>query len=104
MEDFDKFYNLALRFLSYRPRSEKEVRDRLKIKYQKSNLKDLELIIDRVIQKLKKYNFVNDLEFAKKWIESRMKFKPRSLRLIKLELKKKGISDDIIQAIIHDSF
>ena len=38
MEDFEKFYNLALRFLSYRPRSEKEVRDRLKIKNQISKI------------------------------------------------------------------
>lgn len=99
----DKFYNLALRFLSYRPRSEKEVRDRLRIKNQELGIKNLNYIIDQVIQKLKEYNFINDLEFARKWIESRMRFKPRSLRLMKLELKKKGVSDDVIQTIIHDS-
>lgn len=103
MGDFEKFYNQALRFLSYRPRSEKEVSDKLKIKYQKSNLKDLALIIDKVIQKLKEKKFINDEEFARGWIESRLRFKPRSLRLIKLELRRKGISDDIIQVIIHDS-
>ena len=96
MEDFEKFYNKALRFLSYRPRSEKEVRDRLKIKYQKSNLKDLMLIIDRVIQKLKEKKFINDEEFAKGFVESRLRFKPRSLRLIKIELKQKGIDPETI--------
>ena len=102
MQDFEKFYNLALRFLSYRPRSEKEVRDRLKIKYKKSNLKDLKLIIDRVIERLKKHKFINDEEFAKWWIESRLRFKPRSLRLIKLELKQKGIDSETINKIIND--
>ncbi len=102
MGDFEKFYNKALEFLSYRPRSEKEVRDRLKIKYQKSNIKNFALIIDKVIQKLKKYDFVNDLEFAKKWVESRLRFKPRSARLIKLELKQKGIGQDIIDKMIND--
>lgn len=103
MSDFEDFYNSALRFLSYRPRSEKEVRERLRIRNQESGIKNLNSIIDQVIQKLKEYNFINDLEFARKWIESRMKFRPRSLRLIKLELKKKGISDETIQTIIHDS-
>jgi len=102
MEDFEKFYNLALRFLSYRPRSEKEVRDRLKIKNQKSNLKDLDLIIDKVIEKLKEKKFINDEEFAKGWIESRLRFKPRSLRLIKLELKNKGIDSETIEKMIND--
>ena len=99
---FERFYNFALRFLSYRPRSEKEVRDRLKIKYKKSNLKDLKLIIDRVIERLKKHKFINDEEFAKWWIESRLRFKPRSLRLIKLELKQKGIDSETINKIIND--
>jgi len=102
MDEFGKFYNLALRFLSYRPRSEKEVRDRLKIKNQKSNLKDLDLIIDKVIEKLKEKKFINDEEFAKGWIESRLRFKPRSLRLIKLELKNKGIDSETIEKMIND--
>jgi len=100
--DFEKFYNLALRFLSYRPRSEKEVRDRLelKIKNQKSKIKDADLIIDKIIKKLKEYNFINDEEFAEKWIGSRLRFKPRSLRLIKLELKNKGIGAEIIEKLV----
>lgn len=96
MEDFERVYNSALRFLSYRPRSEKEVRDRLKIKYQKSNLKNLPLIIDKVIQKLKEKKFINDEEFTKGWVENRLRFKPRSLRLIRFELKHKGIDPEII--------
>ena len=47
MGDFEKFYNKALEFLSYRPRSEKEVRDKLKTKKV-----ELE-VIDRIISKLK---------------------------------------------------
>lgn len=97
MEDFEKFYNSSLRFLSYRPRSEKEIEGKLKSKKVSSE------IIEKIIIKLKEKRFINDEEFAKWWIESRIRFKPRSLRLIELELKQKGISDDIIQTIIHDS-
>lgn len=86
----EKFYNSILRFLSYRPRSEKEVRDKLKEKKADSK------IIENIVNKLKEYNFINDSEFAKRWIESRLKFKPRSLRLIKIELKQKGIDKKLI--------
>lgn len=86
----DKFYNSALRFLSYRPRSEKEVRDKLKTKKVEPS------IIEKIISKLKDKKFINDEEFAKGWIESRQRFKPRSLRLIKIELKQKGIGSEAI--------
>ena len=98
MDYFEKFYNSALRFLSYRPRSEKEIRDRLRIRNQESGIKNLTLLIDRVIEKLKEYKFIDDAEFAKKWIESRLRFKPRSLRLIKFELKRKGVPSEIIES------
>lgn len=101
----DKFYNFALRFLSYRPRSEKEVRDRLKLKVQKSKVKistQNSKVIDEVIQKLKDKKFINDEEFARLFVESRLRFKPRSLRLIKIELKQKGIDTDLINKMIND--
>jgi regulatory protein len=100
MDNFEKFYNKSLEFLSYRPRSEKEVRDRLEIKNQKSKIKVDESIIDKVIEKLKEKKFLNDEEFARGWIESRLRFKPRSLKLIKFELKQKGIKPEIIEKIM----
>lgn len=96
MENFEKFYNFVLRFLSYRPRSEKEVREKLKLK--KAELS----VIEKIIAKLKEKKFINDEEFAKGWIESRLRFKPRSLRLIKMELKQKGIDPETIDQMIND--
>ncbi len=94
---FDKFYNKALRFLSFRPRSEKEVRDNLK----KAKVPDS--TIQAISVKLKEKNFLNDEEFAKWWIEQRTAFKPRSLRLIKMELRQKGIAQDLIKKMIYES-
>jgi regulatory protein len=93
----DKFYNLALRFLSYRTRSEKEVRDKLRTKQIEPQ------IIEKIISKLKDKRFINDEEFARQWIENRSRFKPRSLRLVIMELKQKGINDEIIGIVTHDS-
>lgn len=94
--NFEKLYNAALRFLSYRPRSEQEIRNKLKEKRVEQE------IIDKVVQKLKDKKFINDEEFAKAWIESRLRFKPRSLRLIKLELKRKGIDPETINEMMND--
>ena len=94
MGEFEKFYNKALKFLSYRPRSEKEIRDKLRRK------KASEEIINKIISRLKENNFLNDEEFAKWWIEQRTNFKPRSVRLIKIELKQKGIDKELIDETI----
>ncbi|OGH22389.1 MAG: hypothetical protein A3F31_02565 [Candidatus Levybacteria bacterium RIFCSPHIGHO2_12_FULL_38_12] len=114
MDPFEKYYTKAIKFLSYRPRSEKEVRDRLKKKPRHSRLDrefiyprfredDSLKIIDQVIKKLKEQEFINDEEFAKWWIEQRNQFKPRSIRIIKMELKQKGIASELIQAHIQSS-
>ena len=94
MDEFEKFYNKALKFLSYRPRSEKEIRGKLKRK------KASEEIINKIIQRLKENNFINDEEFVKWWIEQRTTFKPRSLKLIKIELRQKGVDKELIEETI----
>lgn len=98
MDTFEKFYNKSLRYLSYRPRSEKEIRD-----YIKKCAKDLDSsITEKIISKLKEYNFLNDENFAKLWIEQRTNFKPKSLRVIKMELAQKGIKKELIEDMIYD--
>jgi regulatory protein len=97
MENFEKFYNASLRFLSFRPRSEKEVRDSLKRK------KAPPKIIEEIILKLKELNFINDREFAKWWIEQRLTFRLKALRVIKNELKLKGIIDEITEDVLRES-
>ena len=83
MDEFENFYNKALKFLSYRPRSEKEVRDRFKIKNQKSKIKISDKTIDLIIKKLKDYKFLDDFEFAKMWLKDRLILKLKPIRIIK---------------------
>lgn len=99
MESDDFFLNLnrALRFLSFRPRSEKEIRDYFKIKSQKTKTKINQETIELIILKLKKQKFIDDTEFVRWWIDQRERLKPRSLKFIKFELKKKGISNELIE-------
>ncbi len=94
MDNFDKFYEKTLRFLSFRPRSEKEITDYLKKK------KSDDLTAKKIIEKLKEHKFLNDEEFAKWWIEQRTRVKPRADRVIKFELMQKGIDKEIIEGLL----
>jgi len=86
-EILDKVY----RFLSLRPRSEKEVADYLK--KRKISSSDFE----KIFKILKEQKLVDDWEFAKWWLEQRETFKPKGKIALRVELKEKGIAEEIIE-------
>jgi regulatory protein len=94
MDEFEKYLNKAYHFLSFRPRSEKEVRDSLHKKKASTE------IIERVITSLKEHKFLNDEDFARWFIENRLRFNPKGIRIIKMELKQKGVDREIIDQAI----
>lgn len=76
--------------LKSRPRSEKELTDRLREKlFDDKN-------ISQTLDFLKKNALVNDQLFAQEWIESRIK-KSIGIKKIITELKSKGINEQIIE-------
>ena len=86
----------ALNYLSYRPRSEKEVRDNLK----KHEYPDE--IIDQIIDRLKRGNLVDDENFAELWVENRNEFRPRGSTLLRIELRRKGVPDQVIAHALEE--
>ena len=92
-----RILNIAYRFLSYRPRSEAEMKERL----HRRAIEDSKIEI--VINKLKEQHLLDDTAFAQFWKENREAFRPRSQRLTRLELKKKGVADDIIKEVTDES-
>lgn len=93
----EKALQSAMRLLSHRPRSEKEVRFRLQQKGYKPET------IDLVVEKLNSSNLLRDDQFAELWIDSRNEFHPRSHRLMRFELKSKGIDDKTIDKALESS-
>jgi regulatory protein len=87
----EKFYTKALKYLALRPRSEKEVRDNL-LKF-----KALEEQVNIIVELLKKQKFLDDVSFAKWWVEQRSNFRQKGWKIVELELKQKGISKEIIK-------
>ncbi|MBI5415378.1 MAG: regulatory protein RecX [Candidatus Omnitrophica bacterium] len=82
--------NYIYRLLKIRFRSEKEVRDKLRQKGFS------EPTADEAVDYFKGIGLVNDRQFTQKWISWRLA-KPFGLKRIKLELKEKGITPELIE-------
>jgi regulatory protein len=89
--------NAAYRYLAYRQRSEAEMKERL----NRRGFEDSQIEI--VLNKLKEQNLLDDIAFAQFWKENRETFRPRSKRLTRLELRKKGVADAIIDEVTVES-
>jgi regulatory protein len=88
-------YQKAMRFLGYRARSVSEVRENLR----KHEIP--EAVIDEVLGRLQEANLLNDREFAQAWVENRSTFRPRSRRALALELRKKGLDDEVVRDVLE---
>ena len=93
-DHFHCCFNAAAHCLSYRPRSEPELRERL---HQRGFDGDS---VEAVITRLKEQGLVDDIAFAQFWKDNRESFSPRSQWLTKLELRRKGVADDIINQVV----
>jgi len=91
---FGKCLDAALRLLSYRPRSEAEIRWRLSRMFEANT-------VERVILHLKVRQMIDDAAFARFWRENRESFRPCSKRLIQSELKSKGVASEVIDEVLE---
>ncbi len=93
---YSKAKDKAFRFLGYKARTEKELKDKL------NNEGYPEEIIIKIIELFKYYGYINDEIYAKGHINNRLKFKPMGKKLLKYELLKKGVDNDIIENTINN--
>jgi regulatory protein len=82
--------------LRQRPRSEHEIRERLKLKGYS------ETTVEEVIDALRRAGEIDDARFASLWVESRMRMNPAGDVVLKYELKAKGVSDAVIEATLTE--
>jgi len=92
----EKAYQRALNFLSYRVRTESEIRRNL-------NKHDTpEDVIEEVLERLRRNKLVNDFDFANTWVENRSEFRPRGRRALQSELRQKGVDQEIIEEVLQN--
>ncbi|MBM4463667.1 MAG: regulatory protein RecX [Chloroflexi bacterium] len=87
--------DVALRYLSYRPRSEWEVRRHLEKKGFGPEP------VQAVLRSLREQKLVDDVAFAEFWKTNRESFSPRSRAMLRSELRRKGITQDIIAEVVQ---
>lgn len=90
-DEFLKFYDRVLRFLAYRPRSEKEISDWFKKKKVGEKTQKL------IEKKLRRLGYLDDGKFTQWWLEQRMAFRPFGKKRLALELRQKGIEREMIE-------
>jgi len=89
-------YEAALQLLSYRPRSIAEVRRRLLQRHFEPPL------VDEVLHRLTDHGLLDDTSFAQYWKDNRDAHSPRGERLLKAELRQKGVDDEVIAEAVDD--
>jgi regulatory protein len=91
----DKAYDRALNLISHRLRSEWELRDYLKRKDYDEDVQEA------TVSRLRDRGYINDAEFARRWVENRRLLKATSKRRLAQELRQKRISDEIINQTLE---
>jgi len=86
----------ALLFLSYRARSESEIRKNL----QKHEIP--EGVIEEILERLHRDGLANDNQFAQAWVENRTTFRPRSRRMMEMELRQKGLDNEAMKSALDN--
>jgi regulatory protein len=90
-DGYEEAYQHALRSLTYRQRSQAEIRQNLKER------ETPEEVVDAVLERLVQLGLVDDTRFAQDWIENRGEFHPRSRRALAFELKQRGVDMQTIE-------
>ena len=86
----------ALLFLSYRARSESEIRQNLR----KHEIP--EEVIEGTLERLRQDGLANDNEFARAWVDNRNAFRPRSRLMVAMELRQKGLDDEAVKSAVEN--
>ena len=92
---FIKAREAALNYINYKMRTEKEVRQKLASDYTEET-------VERVLEQFKEFGIVDDIKYAKLYINDCINLKGRGRQRILAELAVRGISRDIAEPFFED--
>jgi regulatory protein len=96
---YELLVNAAIRFVSFRPRSKKELTDFLNKKLTRWKVSGAGLLAN-VMGRMAELGYADDVKFTEWWVAQRTEFKPKGNRYIQMELKGKGVSDAVIASVL----
>ncbi len=92
--EFIRAREAALRFLAYRPRSEAEVRRRLRDRFPAP-------LVDGVVQRLKEQRLLDDAAFASQWRRDREQHRPKARGMVRQELWRLGVAPEVTEGALE---
>ena len=87
---------LAITFLSYRPRTCREIIGKLTTRGYSPE------VANQVLDKLREFNMVNDLEFARMFVRDKLRGKPMGKAMMRKKLQEKGVSFQLADRVIRE--
>ncbi len=96
VDDVAEVLDAAARFLEARPRSVDEVRRKLTTMGYRVPL------VEQVVEKLTALRYLDDDAFARSWVESRDRAKPRGEHALRLELGRKGVDRALVDEVLGE--
>jgi regulatory protein len=87
----------AGRYIAHRPRSERQVRDKLR------ELDCVPETIDTAIARLTELGLIDDADFARRWIEERARNKGKAPDLLISELRARGVGREVAEEALAAS-
>ena len=93
---FEQAYQRALRYLARQAKTCREIETYLNQKGVSGE------VVEQVISRLLTLGYLNDKRFADQFIESRIRFKPKSRFALGYELKAKGIDESLAQTLLEE--
>jgi regulatory protein len=95
---FEEALKRALKFLSYRARSEAEIRIKLiRLGYSQK-------IVEATLEKLRSLKLLDDELFARSWTLGRVEGRGYGPLRVERELRQKGIANSLINEILGEAF
>jgi regulatory protein len=95
----ERTMNRAVKLLAAKPRSVRELRERLLEKLWTD-----EAIVDAVIEKLKDYKYLDDEQFARDLAVSKLRQKPQGKRRLQQAMSQKKLDKEIVDQAISEAF
>ena len=93
LEKLDKLKNKVLKYILYKKRTEKEVREKFQEEIDENTLED-------IIEFMKENKYLNDSEYIERAVNEFMALKNMSIREIEYKLSQKGVNKNLIDDYI----
>lgn len=87
----------ALNLIAFRPRASGELTRKLREKGYRAEA------AEAAVNRMQELGYLNDTDFAGRWIENRQEHRPRSRRMLQQELREKGIDTETISEVIENA-